>query len=43
MVEAMSEACKRVFREHGRSVSIASRRLTDLSSRMLSSTSQRTR
>ena len=43
MVEAMSEACRSVFREHGRSESTSSRRCTDLSNLMLSSTSQRTR
>ena len=43
MVEAMSAACKSVLRVQGRSVSMASRRLTDLSSRMLSATSQRPR
>jgi hypothetical protein len=42
-VEARSEACKRVFRVHGCSASIASSRLTDLSNRMLSSTSHRPR
>jgi hypothetical protein len=43
MVDAMRDACKRAFRVHGRSASIASKRLPDLSSRMLRSTSQRTR
>ena len=38
-IDAMSEACSSVFREQGRSASIASRRCTDLSSLMLSSTS----
>jgi hypothetical protein len=43
MREAMREACKRVFSVHGCAASIASSRLTDVSSRLLSSTSQRTR
>jgi hypothetical protein len=43
MVEAMSEARKSVFKENDCAVSSASSRFTDLSSRMLSSTSQRTR
>ena len=43
MVEVISEICRSVFREHGRSASISSRWFTDVFSLMRDSTSQRTR
>jgi hypothetical protein len=42
-MKAMRQACNRLFRQQGRSASIASRQCTELSSLMLSPTDQRRR